>query len=495
MKSCEACGTELADRAVFCTECGVALAPVRSSDPVGPPVTGEATTPWAVPSANPTPYSAPRKAGPPAAHADRPGGPPRTHVDRPDPPAGPETLPPGRSASAGGGPFDPSDHEPVARSDKSSESSGSSEHAAGSGRPATYAGVLVPPDPGPRRRRTGLAALAVLVVVALAGGAVLLAQAAGDDDTAGVPMVADLVADLPSLRPPAKTVAVGDEAKVRVTDGFAVVAVEADGPAEVRMAAPDAVVVVAPAGPKSGAADEGAESAVDATKGVSSLAAGSNRVVLVPTGERTEIELTTTEVMRKGLPANNLVELSLTEDVPVVDVAFSPGADHAWNLVDGGPAGIEAAVHDVTNASGVATGDVVCDLEEIACAITGGHDYVLRVTAAKPPVKVDLQFEDQPPTGGPGSVTFDGTEAPFGDEVAAGKSITYELVVGPPEGVNVTVAPIAIWDPDVKVDGKLVSSKGPVQPEVIAVDAGVRRTFTVGGGQVGGGYVVTVERR
>lgn len=417
MKHCHRCGTELSDRAVFCTACGSALPP--------------AVPPW------------------------------------PDVPVGPETLPPVRSAST-----------------------------LGSGRPATYAGVLVPPDPGPRPRRVGRAALVVVVVVALAGGAVLLMRAIGDDGgDEAVPLVADLVDAQPALRPPAQILTVGDEATVRAEDGFAVVELETSVPSEIRVIAPDAVAVIA-ADPDGGIDPSGgAGPVVDATAGVTSLASGRHRVLVATAEDRAEVDVAITEVARKDLPADNRVRTTLTEDAPVVDVTFSPGSDHAWNLVDDGSADIEAVVHDVTDGSGVEAGDVVCDLDEIACTISGGHDYVLRVTAGKPPVDVDLQFEDRPPTGGPGAVTFDGSDAPLGGQVGAGQSITYELVVGLPDGVTVMVVPVGLWDPEVKVDGKLVSSAGPLLREAIPVDAGVRRTFTVGGGRVGGEYLVTVERR
>jgi hypothetical protein len=290
----------------------------------------------------------------------------------------------------------------------------------------------------------------------------------------------------------------GDQTSVRVKDGFAVVEIDAEAPTEALVTAPGAVVVVVP-GDQTGSGGKGVEP-VDANGGVTSLAAGRTRLLIIAKGakKKKKIEITTAEVTRKDLPTNNLVEVDLTKDVPVLDVAFSPGGDHAWNLVDEGSDGIEAVVYDVTDASdtGVGGGDVVCDLEKIACAVTAEHDYVLRVSAEKPPAKVKLTFEDQPPTGGPGSVTFDGEDAPFGGEVSAGKSITYELVVGPPDGVIVTVAPIGpgAWDPEIKLDGKLVNDQGLTIPEVVPVDAGLRRSFTVGGGKVGGGYVVTVER-
>lgn len=486
MKSCGSCGAEVAERALYCTQCGTALAPVDADDAPETGATDEETAPSNDPFAPPSSSvgsrdDGPQPAGPDASSQDLVGG-------RDDPPVGPETLPP-PAWGVPSGPFEPS--------------SGSSERAGGSGRPATYAGVLVPPDPGSRPRRIGLTALAVLVVVALAAGAVLLVLAVRGDnkDETTSPLVADVVDGLPNGRASQKSLAVGDQTTVMVRNGFAVIEIEAEGPTEAMVTAPGAVVVLAPADPEAGSGGKKPSEPVDATKGVTSLAAGRTRVLVIAKDakkKRKKIEVTTAEVIRKDLPANNLVEVTLTKDAPVLDVAFSPGGDHAWNLVNQGSDGIEAVVYDVTEASetGVGGGEVVCDLEKIACAIEAGHDYVLRLSAEKPPVKVKLTLEDQPPTGGPGSVTFDGEDAPFGGEVPAGKSITYELVVGPPDGVIVTVAPIGpgAWDPDVKVDGKLVSDKGLTIPEVVSVDAGLRRSFTVGGGKVGGGYVVTVER-
>lgn len=485
VKSCGSCGAEVAERALFCTQCGTALAPVDADDAPETGATDEASSPSRHPFAPPSTADEPRDvepqpAGPDASSQDLVG-------DRDDPPVGPETLPP-PAWGVPSGPFEPS--------------SGSSERA-GSGRPATYAGVLVPPDPGSRPRRIGLTALAVLVVVALAAGAVMLVLAVRGDskDEATNPLVADVVDGLPNGRASQKSLAVGDQTTVMVRNGFAVIEIEAEGPTEARVTAPGAVVVIAPADPEAGSGGKEPSEPVDATKGVTSLAAGRTRVLVIAKGakkKRKKIEITTAEVTRKDLPTNNLVEVDLTKDAPVLDVAFSPGGDHAWNLVDEGSDGIKAVVYDVTESAemGVSGGEVVCDLDKIACAVTAEHDYVLRVSAAKAPAKVKLTFEDQPPTGGPGSVTFDGEDAPFGGEVSAGKSITYELVVGPPDGVIVTVAPIGpgAWDPEIKLDGKLVSDQGLTIPEVVPVDAGLRRSFTVGGGKVGGGYVVTVER-
>ena len=91
--------------------------------------------------------------------------------------------------------------------------------------------------------------------------------------------------------------------------------------------------------------------------------------------------------------------------------------------------------------------------------------------------------------------TFDGRDAPLTGAVGARRSTTYALVVGVPEGVRVTITPVGLWDPEVKLDGEVVSAAGPARAEVVDVDTGPRHTLVVGAGELGGQYRITVTRR
>lgn len=471
MKRCGACGAQVPEQARYCTSCGTALDGPRPT---------------------------------PRATADgRPASVPPASSDRTAMPVGAETLPPPRpssspppagAASAGGisAREVPADAVPGAASDRTPLPGGPFDPSPRTDPPLVYAGVLVPPDPGPRPRRWGRVALGVLLVAALLGaGAVLVRSTVlADDDLVATRLHRTVVADLPWNREPSTTLAVDEPAEVPVVAGAAVAELAVDEPAELRVLAPDARVVVT-----GEPTDGGAPPAATTDGAVTSFAPGRYRVVVAPDGEVDAVEVTVVAVGTGELGERERLRGELTADDPVVDVAVSPGLDHAWNLVDLGSGDVTAEVRDVTDAPGFATGEPVCDLEAIACDLVADRSYVVRIATETPSAPYDLRFQDRPPEGGRGSVTFDGRDAPVTGTVGARRSTTYALVVGVPEGVTVTVTPVGLWDPEVKLDGEVVSTAGPARPEVVEVDAGPRRTFVVGANELGGQYRITVTRR
>lgn len=470
MKRCGACGAEVPERARYCTSCGTALDGPRPT----PRPTADGR-PAAAPPASPDPTAVP--VGAETLPPPRPPSPPPSAATSAEAIPAHEVPADAVAGAAGdrsplpGGPFDPSP-----RSDPA----------------LVYAGVLVPPDPGPRPRRWGRVALGVLLVAALLGaGAVLVRSTVlADDDLVALRLDRTVVADLPWTRDPTATLVVGEPAEVPVVAGTAVAELAVDEPAELRALAPDARVVVA------GEATDGDDppaAAVDGT--VTSFAPGRYRVVVAPDGDADAVEVVVVPVAVGELGERERLRGELTAEDPVLDVPVSPGLDHAWNLVDLGSGDVTAEVRDVTDAPGFAAGEPVCDLTAVACDLVADRDYVVRIATEAPSAAYDLRFQDRPPEGGRGSVTFDGRDAPLTGTVGARRSTTYALVVGVPEGVTVTVTPVGLWDPEVKLDGEVVSAAGPARPEVVEVDAGPRRTLVVGANELGGQYRITVTRR
>lgn len=333
----------------------------------------------------------------------------------------------------------------------------------------TYAGVLVPPDPGPRRRPWS-AGVVGLVAVALVAGGFVLGLVVGDDDDGARPGAggADAVApgeddvhdgDLRRVVP-------GVVEELPVEDGTAA--------AELVVAASPGVVLRVDVGRVSVTDETGATVADDADSVVLDLGPGLYEV-RVDDVEAEVVVLAVGEVVDEPFGGDRTVAGELSEEAPVVRAVVEPTVYQGWRLVDASPDEVDAALHDVTDlADGEAPATdapVVCDGSERECRLEQGRRYLLEVRALDLPAAFDISFEDLLDRTGPSSVLVDGEPSPVAVTLAAGETTTVDLAIGHRGDVVVQVTPAADVDVSVAVDDREADGGGPGAAESIRVTA------------------------
>lgn len=361
--------------------------------------------------------------------------------------------------------------------------------------PRTYAGVLVPPDPGPRRR-PWLAAAAGLAAVALVAVGFALGRGvdAGDDPGPGGGETAvgeedgDEAGDLPRL-------VAGDVTELEAEEGAAT--------AELLVARSPGVVLRVDDGVVSVADEAGATVADDADSDVLDLAPGLYTLRVDDVDGETVV-LTVGEVVDGPLPGSRALAGELNETAPVRQATVEPTVYHAWRLVDASADEVDAVLHDVTDlADGEDPTDapVVCDGFDDECRLEAGRSYLVRIRALNLPAAYDLTFEEVVARSGPASVLVDGEPAPQAVALDGGEPVTVDLAIGHRGDVVLWVTPLEGIDVAVAVAGREVDGAGSGAAEAIRVTADeVEQAFgslelevTARGGA--GTAFVTAERR